>query len=98
MGDIRHHYGPIDRRLAMQLLSGHHQRDRDGRLIESRKGEPPLQFQGAVTCPHRGGYPEAPSGGSADAKVAVYGKDLRIYWTLGRPCEWQGPWDQVKLK
>lgn len=98
MGDIRHHYGRMDRRLAMQLLSGHHQRDRQGHLIESRKGELPLQFQGAVTCPHWGGYPEARRGGTADAKVAVCGKDLRVYWTLGRPCQWQGPWDQVKLK
>jgi len=98
MGDIRHHYGQIDRQLAMQLLCGHHQRDRQGHLIESREGEIPLQFKGDVTCPHRGGHPEAWSGGTADAKIAVSGDELRIYWTLGRPCEWQGPWDEVKLK
>ena len=98
MGDIRHHYGRIDRQLAMQLLCGHHQRDREGRLIRSREGEIPLQFQGDVTCPHHGGYPEAWTGGTADAKIAVSGDELRIYWTLGRPCEWQGPWDEVNLK
>jgi len=98
MGDIRHHYGRIDSVLAMQLLSGHHQRDRDGRLIESRKGEIPLQYQGDVSCPHLGGYPGGWKGGAADAKVAVHGEDLRVYWTLGRPCEWQGPWDEVRLK
>ncbi len=98
MGDIRHYYGRIDCDLAMQLLSGHHQRDRDGRLIESREGEIPLQYQGDVTCPHHGGYPGGWRGGTADAKVAVHGEDLRIYWTLGRPCEWQGAWDEVRLK
>jgi len=98
MGDIRHHYRQIDRKLAMQLLSGHHQRDREGRLIESKEGEIPLQFKGDVTCPHRGGYPEAWSGGTADAKIAVSGDELRVHWTLGRPCEWRGPWDEVKLK
>lgn len=98
MGDIRHHYGRIERQLAMRLLCGHYQRDWEGRLIESKEGEIPLQYQGDVTCPHRGGCPDAWRGGTADAKITVSGGELRVYWTLGRPCEWQGPWDEVKLK
>ena len=98
MGDIRHHYGEIHRELAMQFLSGHHQRDRDGNRIESKPGETPLQFVGDVTCPHFGGCPEQWMGGTADAKIAVLGENLTIYWTLGRPCEWQAPWDEVILR
>jgi hypothetical protein len=97
MWDIRHHYGQIDRDMAMQFMRGHHQHDRDGRHIESEDGEPPLQFAGDVTCPHSGGYPEKWIGGTADAKMAVHGDGLKIYWTLGRPCEWQGAWDEVRL-
>lgn len=98
MWDIRHNYGHVDRELAMQFLRGHHQHDRDGNRIESKPGEMPLQFAGDVTCPHSGGYPEKWMGGTADAKLAIHGADLKIYWTLGRPCEWQGPWDEVRLR
>ena len=98
MWDIRHHYGQIDREMAMQFMRGHHQHDRDGNRIESKVGEMPLQFTGDVTCPHLEGYPEKWLGGTADAKMAVYGDDLMIYWTLGRPCEWEGPWDEVRLE
>jgi hypothetical protein len=97
MWDIRHNYGKIDKDLAIQFLRGHHQHDRDGSRIESKEGETPLQFTGDVTCPHFEGYPEKWIGGTADSKIAIHGEDLKIYWTLGRPCEWQGPWDEVKL-
>ena len=96
MWDIRHNCGQIDREMAMAFMRGHHQYDREGKRIESEAGEMPLQFTGDVTCPHSG-YPETWERGTADAKVAVSGKDLSIYWTLGRPCEWQGPWDEVSL-
>ena len=97
MWDIRHSYGQIDREMAMQFLCGHHQHDRAGTRIESTPGETPIQYEGDVTCPHNGGYPEKWTRGTADAKIAVHGKDLRICWTLGRPCEWRGSWDEVTL-
>ena len=97
MGDIRHRYGEIDRGTAMEFLRGHHQHDLEGNRIESKAGEMPLQFGGDVTCPHSG-YPETWERGTADAKVAVQGEDLRVYWTLGRPCEWEGAWDDTRLK
>ena len=96
MWDIRHNHGNIDRDMAMEFMRGHHQHDRDGNRIESKEGEPPLQFTGDVTCPHSG-YPENWTRGTADAKMAVHGDDLMIYWTLGRPCEWQGKWDEATL-
>ncbi len=92
-----HNYGQIDREMAMQLMCGHHQHDQDGNRIESKDGETPLQFTEDVTCPHSG-YPETWERGTADSKIAVCGEDLKIYWTLGRPCEWQGDWDEVTLK
>ena len=97
MWDIRNHYGEIDRDLAMRLLRGHHQYDRDGNRVEAGPGEAPLQFGGDVTCPHSGGYPEKWLGGTADAKIAVLEDDPTVYWTLGRPCEWEGPWDEAVL-
>ena len=96
MWDIRHNCGQIDREMAMKFMRGHHQYDRDGHRMESKAGETPLQFAGDVTCPHSG-YPEKWTRGTADAKMAVYGDDLKVYWTMGRPCEWQGKWDEVKL-
>ena len=97
MWDIRHHFGEIDVPLAMQLMQGHHQYDQAGNRVESTEGEAPLQFQGDVTCPHGDTWPETWERGSADAKVAVADEDTTVYWTLGRPCEWEGPWDRVVL-
>ena len=97
MWDIRHNFGQIDREMAVKFMCGHHQHDRDGNRIESIEGEPPLQFSGDVTCPHSG-YPETWTRGTADSKMAVYGDDLKVYWTMGRPCEWQGEWDAVTLR
>jgi len=97
MWDIRHSYGTIDRERTMELMCGHHQHDRDGNRIEAPTGEPGLQFEGDVTCPHRGGFPDTWENGSADSKVTIHGDDLKVLWTLGRPCEWQGPWDEVEL-
>jgi len=98
MWDIRHHCGQIDLKLTQQFLRGHHQYDQQGRHKTAKQDKIPLQFTGDVTCPHDGGYPNAWSGGTADAKIAVLSDDLRVYWTLGRPCEWQGPWDEVRFK
>ena len=107
MWDIRHNYGNIDMEMAMQFMKGHHQHDKDGRRIESAEGETPLQFTGDVTCPHHGGYPEKWLGGTADSKIAKIPPtplwkrgergDLTIYWTMGRPCEWKGPWEHVNI-
>ena len=97
MWDIGHHYGEIDLELAKTFLRGHHQHDRDGNRIESQPRETPLQFTGDVTCPHSDSYPEKWTGGTADAKIMVQGEGLTIHSTLGRPCEWQGPWNEVRL-
>lgn len=95
MGDLKHHYGEIDTDLAMTLMKGHHQYDREGNRIEAKEGEPGLQFEGDVTCPHRGGFPDTWELGSADAKVVAVGDQVQAHWTLGRPCEWVGSWDAV---
>jgi hypothetical protein len=97
MWDIRHNYGSIDRDMAMEFMRGHHQHDREGNRIESKDGEIPLQSKGNVTCPHSG-HPEDWKRGTADAKMAIQDDDLMIYWTLGRPCEWQGAWDEAMLR
>jgi len=97
MWDIRHNYGEIDRDMAMMFMKGHYQHDGEGNRIEAVDGEPGLQFEGDVTCPHAGGFPDKWEHGSADSKVVVHGEDLRVYWTLGRPCEWEGPWDEVRF-
>jgi len=95
MWDIRHNFGRLDVDLARSIMAGHHQHDRGGARVDSLPGEPSLQFAGDVTCPHGGGYPEKWERGTADAKIAVHGTDLSVHWTLGRPCEWEGPWDRV---
>lgn len=97
MWDIRHNYGQVDCEKAMEFMRGHHQHDRDGNRIEAISGAPGLHYEGDVSCPHRGGFPDTWEMGSADSKVAVHGQELRVHWTLGRPCEWQGTWDTVAL-
>ena len=95
MGDLKHHYGEMDVDLAMTLMKGHHQYDKAGNRLEAGKGEVGLQFEGDVTCPHRGGYPDTWTLGSADSKVIAVNENVKANWTLGRPCEWVGPWDAV---
>jgi len=97
MWDIRNSYGRIDTEMAKTLMTGHHSYDQEGNRIEAAEGEPGLQYEGDVTCPHGGGYPDAWDSGSADSKVVVSGEDVRVHWTLGRPCEWEGEWDAVAL-
>lgn len=96
MWDIRHNYGKIDLEMAKEFMRGHHQHDRDGNRIESKPEETPLQSIGDVTCPHSG-YPETWERGTADSKIAVVGKNVDIFWALGRPCEWRGNWDNIRL-
>ncbi|MDP6040664.1 MAG: hypothetical protein QGG64_19105, partial [Candidatus Latescibacteria bacterium] len=98
MWDIKHNYGEIDRDMAMAFMKGHYRYDVEGNRIEAADGEQGFQFEGNVTCPHAGGFPDKWESGSADSKVTVCGDDLRIYWTLGRPCEWEGPWDEVRFE
>ena len=98
MLDLEGHYGQIDTEMAQTLMQGHHRYDADGQRVEAAAGEPGLQFDGDVTCPHRGGYPDAPEGASAHSKVVVSDNEgVEVNWTLGRPCEWVGPWDRVKM-
>jgi hypothetical protein len=96
MWDIRNSYGRMDRSLAMDVMRGHHGWDRDGNQLKAEAGRSDLRH-GAVTCPHGGGPPETWRFGSADSKIAVTGPAARVSWTLGRPCEWSGPWDEVEL-
>ena len=98
MRDLEQHYGRLDTARAQELMCGHHRYDGDGNRIESPGGAAGFQFDGDVTCPHGGGYPDAPEGGSADAKVIVSrAAQVEANWTLGRPCEWVGPWDRVRF-
>ncbi len=98
MRDLADHYGRLDSRLAQQLMCGHHQYDDAGTRLESPDGAAGFQFNGDVTCPHRGEYPHDSEGGSADAKVVVSRQSgVEANWTLGRPCEWVGPWDRVRF-
>ena len=88
----------MDSQLAQELMCGHHRYDAEGERLESPQGGQGFQFDGDVTCPHKGEYPDAADGGSADAKVIVSDDEgVQANWTLGRPCEWEGPWDQVRF-
>lgn len=97
MWDLRNSYGKMDTEMAKQLMCGHHQFTREGERIETGEGEVGLEYEGDVTCPHRGGYPDTWRMGSADSKVVVSGESVEANWTLGRPCEWVGEWDRVVM-
>jgi hypothetical protein len=98
MRDLAQVGGELDAPMAQELMCGHHRYDEQGCRVESPPGNEGFQFGGDVTCPHKGEPPLAAAGGSADAKVVLSGADgVEANWTLGRPCEWDGPWDRVEF-
>ena len=95
MSDLAPTGGAVDADHAMSILRGHHATDRQGRSVDPPAGQADHRHAGC-TCPH-GNPAESGKFGSADSKVAVCGEEVRVHWTLGRPCEWKGPWDEVLL-
>jgi len=102
MWDIYNHYGLIDKELAMEFLKGHYVYDYAGIRHDPK---PPEDWVCGCTCHPLGmgghtqklGYTQ----GTADGKVAILRKpsvgSSTMYWTLGNPCHWVGPWDRTEF-
>ncbi len=102
MWDIYNHYGLIDKELAMEFLKGHYVYDYNGTRFDPI---PPADWVWGCTCHFigTGGHTQklGYTTGTADGKIAILRKpnagSSTIYWTLGNPCHWIGPWDQAEF-
>lgn len=98
--NVKYNYGNIDRNMVMQWYANHFYYTKDGirvdYVLDPVYGWVGSHLKSLTPCRHRG-VPDDTKGNSTDAKVAV-AQDLAHYFTIGRPCEWVGPWDVVSLK
>jgi len=102
MWDIYNHYGLIDKELAKKFLKGHYVYDYNGTRHDPI---PPADWITGCSCHPNGpgghtqkfGY----TGGTVDGKIAILRKpeigSSTMYWTLGNPCHWLGPWDKAEF-
>jgi len=98
---IRYHFGGIDEGLIMEFMNAHYSYDRGGTKHYTCDLKPfgriTAYNAGATVCNHMPGFPEPFIGGSTDVKLFSL-DDKELYWTQGRPCEWQGLWDHLNVK
>jgi len=100
---IENNFGEIDDEMAREFMTSHFYVDADGKIVEKvwnpTYGWIPAQLApgNPTVCRHSGGYPESNKGSTNDGKVANLTKNI-IYWTLGRPCDWVGPWSSVYIR
>lgn len=94
---IKYNYGNIDRDMVMGWYKEHYFIDEAGYRqdyywLDGIGWHDPAHAPMRLTlCRHSGD-----SATNTDAKVGV-AQDLAFYFTVGRPCEWVGPWDSISL-
>ncbi len=98
--NVKYNYGKIDRDMMMQWYANHYYFTKDGTRVDyvydETYGWVPSHLKTTTPCRHRA-IPNIMVGNTTDAKVAV-AQELAYYNTIGRPCEWVGPWDVISLK
>lgn len=98
--NVKYNYGNIDRNMVMQWYANHYYIDKNGVRVDyvwdDTYGWVSSNQKTTVPCRHRA-IPNDHLGNTTDAKVGV-AQDLAFYFTVGRPCEWVGPWDVQSLK
>jgi len=98
--NVKYNYGKIDRNMVMGWYAGHYYIDKNGvrvdKIWDNTYGWVGANEKTATPCRHRA-VPNDNLGNSTDAKVGV-AQDLAFYYTIGRACEWVGPWDVLSLK
>lgn len=103
---LRHNHGRIDAALVQQFMSSHffisEQGMRTDLVWEAQHGWVPANLSkeySTTPCAHEGGYPEKQIGGTQESKVIIIREDeAEIRLVQGRPCEWKGNWDTVRLE
>ncbi len=100
---IKYNFGEIDDALAQEFMTSHFYINTDGERVDNIWDEIygwiPTQYGpgSPVICRHSGGYPEKNTGSTQDSKVSNLTENI-VYWTMGRPCDWKGPWSRVEFK
>jgi hypothetical protein len=100
---IKNNYGNVTTDMVKEWRRSHDVYDMDGTLhkdVEINGTSVPLQLSPGVgtICRHTSG----PAGTDTFKGINIYvtvsvAQDLVSYRTKGRPCEWTGPWDALKL-
>lgn len=98
---VKYNYGKIDRNMVMSWYANHYYIDKEGYrhdyVWDKDYGWVSAHLKSASVCRHKTAVPDNMFGTSTDAKVAV-AQDLAFYFTNGRGCDWEGPWDVLSLK
>jgi hypothetical protein len=102
---IRDNYGNITLDMVQEWRRGHYFYDLDGIRHDTvwveGYGEVPSHLAPGVAtiCRHRYSSPGVDAFTGINIYVSIgMSKDLTIYRTKGRPCEWVGPWDAIRLQ
>ncbi len=100
---IKNNFGQIDEEMAQAFMTSHFYVTENGEVVDkvwnNTYGWVSARFASGnpTICRHTGGYPEGNKGNTNDGKVANLSKNI-VYWTLGRPCDWVGPWSSVYMR
>jgi hypothetical protein len=85
--------GSIDVDMVRDWLSSHFFIARDGQRVDyiwdSRHGWIPAHLGGCTVFNHGDNYPDRYFGSTTDSKIAVLNDNV-VYWSFGRPCEYNG--------
>jgi hypothetical protein len=101
---IKNHYGRITPDMVKQWRTAHYVYDKDGNRREflevdgDGKISPHLTPGISTLCAHSKGPTGSDPFTGANTYVSLsVAQDLTVYRTVGRPCEWSGPWDALTL-
>ncbi len=86
--------GSIDVDMIKEFAESHFYITKEGVRVDyvwnAEHGWLPSYLGSRTVCTHQG-YPEAYKGNTVNTTIADL-TNLNVHWSLGRPCEWIGPW------
>jgi len=97
---LKHNYGKVDIKSIQDFAATHYYCDKDGKRIDyfrdpMTKNWLEAKYSGYSVCQHQP-YPDTCMRGTKDVTIYELGAqgNVKIYQSFGRPCEWEGPWDE----
>jgi len=96
---LKANYGRVSVASMQEFFASHYFCDEEGRRMDYFRDPKSgkwlsAKYSGYSTCQHDP-YTPAYEHGTKDVTIYELGqKSVRIYQAAGRPCEWDGPWDE----
>ena len=100
---IHNNYGHITPEMVMEWRRAHYVYDVEGTkhgtlLVDGKEISPNLVPKVGTLCAHSSGPAGVDTLQGVNTYVSLSTPDnLTVYRTVGRPCEWVGPWDALSL-